>query len=88
LFFETHDPTQVNRQGPDVGSQYRSVVFYLDDEQKAVAEKLIAQLQAKGLKVATELVPAGTFWKAEDYHQDYYKRTGKQPYCHAYTPRF
>lgn len=88
LFFETHDPTQVDRQGPDVGSQYRSAIFYLDDEQKTTAEKLIAQLRAKGLRVATEVVPAGTFWRAEDYHQDYYKRTGKQPYCHAFTPRF
>jgi peptide methionine sulfoxide reductase msrA/msrB len=88
LFFETHDPTQVNRQGPDVGSQYRSVVFYADDEQKATAEKLIGSLRAKGLEVATALEPAGTFWRAEDYHQDYYSRTGKQPYCHSYTPRF
>ena len=87
-FFETHDPTQVNRQGPDVGTQYRSAIFYLDDEQKAIAEKLVGQLQAKGLKVATKVVPAGTFWKAEDYHQDYYKRSGRQPVCHTYTPRF
>lgn len=88
LFFETHDPTQVNRQGPDVGSQYRSAIFTLDDDQKAVAERLIEQLRAKGLDLATEVVPAGPFWPAEDYHQDYYNRTGKQPYCHAFTPRF
>jgi len=88
LFFETHDPTQVNRQGPDVGSQYRSVVFAADEEQRAVAEKLIGLLRAKGLEVATSVEPAGTFWPAEDYHQNYYNRTGRQPYCHAYTPRF
>lgn len=88
LFFETHDPTQVNRQGPDIGTQYRSAVFYLSDEQKAVAEDLIAQLEAKGYDVATEVTEASTFWPAEDYHQDYYAKTGKSPYCHVYTKRF
>lgn len=88
LFFEIHDPTQVNRQGPDIGDQYRSAVFYLNDEQKAITEKLIGQLKEKGFKVATEVVKATTFWPAEDYHQQYYVKTGKQPYCHAYTKRF
>jgi len=88
LFFEMHDPTQVDRQGPDFGDQYRSAIFYVDDSQKQTAEKLIAVLQSKGYKVATELAPVGTFWKAEAYHQDYYETTGKQPYCHAYTKRF
>ncbi len=88
LFFETHDPTQVNRQGPDIGTQYRSGVFYLDDEQKQVAEELIALLREKGIDVATEVTPAGTFWVAEDYHQDYYGKTGGTPYCHAYRPLF
>lgn len=88
LFFETHDPTQLNRQGPDVGTQYRSAVFTLDDEQKATAERLIAILQGKGLEVVTAVVPAGPFWPAEDYHQDYYERHGREPYCHGYTPRF
>jgi peptide methionine sulfoxide reductase msrA/msrB len=88
LFFEIHDPTQVNRQGPDVGDQYRSEVFTTSDEQKAVAEKLIGILKEKGLKVATKVTPAGTFWKAEDYHQDYYAKHKKQPYCHVYTKRF
>lgn len=87
-FFEIHDPTQVNRQGPDIGDQYRSVVFYSDEYQKQVAEKLIGQLKAKGYKVATELAKAETFWEAEQYHQDYYTYTGKQPYCHVYTKRF
>lgn len=88
LFFEIHDPTQVDRQGPDVGEQYRSVVFYKDEDQKQAAGKLIDILKRKGLKVATRLEPAAPFWPAEDYHQDYYVRTGKTPYCHARVPRF
>jgi peptide methionine sulfoxide reductase msrA/msrB len=88
LFFEIHDPTQKNRQGPDIGDQYRSAVFYASDEQKKTTEKLIGLLKGKGLAVATELAKAGTFWTAEDYHQDYYAKTGKQPYCHVYTKRF
>lgn len=88
LFFEIHDPTQVNRQGPDVGEQYKSVVFYANEEQKETAEKLIGLLKAKGFKVATELRPAKDFWVAEDYHQDYYAKTGKEPYCHRPVKRF
>lgn len=88
LFFEIHDPTQVDRQGPDRGDQYRSEVFYTTPEQKAVAEKLIRELTAKGFQVATKVEPATRFWPAEAYHQDYYKKTGKTPYCHARTPRF
>jgi len=88
LFFEIHDPTQVDRQGPDIGGQYRSAIFYVDKQQKQTAEKLAGILQAKGLKVATQIVPATTFWEAEDYHQDYYAKTGKQPYCHARIQRF
>ncbi len=88
LFFEIHDPTQVNRQGPDVGEQYRSEVFYLDDAQKTTTEKLIGILTEKGLKIATKVTPAGTFWPAEDYHQDYYENKGAMPYCHAYVKRF
>ncbi len=82
LFFEIHDFTQVDRQGPDVGDQYRSAIFYRNGDQKRIAENLIRALSGKGLKVATKLEPAGTFWKAEEYHQDYYQKTGKQPYCH------
>ena len=88
FFFEIHDPTQWNRQGPDYGNQYRSAIFYGDEGQKQIAEKLIATLKEKGFRVVTELAKAGTFWKAEDYHQDYYEHTGKQPYCHAYQKRF
>lgn len=88
LFFEIHDPTQSNGQGPDQGPQYRSEVFYLTPEQKAVAEKLIGQLKAKGYNVVTKVTPATKFWPAETYHQDYYDRKGTEPYCHAYTKRF
>lgn len=88
LFFEIHDPTQLNRQGPDVGDQYRSEVFYTTPEQKEVAEDLIAQLKAKGYPVVTKVTPATTFWPAELYHQDYYSRKGSTPYCHRYMKRF
>lgn len=88
LFFEIHDPTQANGQGPDLGPQYRSEVFYLNPEQKAVAEKLIGQLKAKGYNVVTKVTAATKFWPAETYHQDYYDRKGTEPYCHAYTKRF
>lgn len=88
LFFEIHDPTQVGRQGPDVGEQYISAIFYLDDEQKETAEKLIRILEEKGYRVATELRKATEFWEAENYHQDYYDHKGTRPYCHSYTKRF
>lgn len=88
LFFETHDPTQVDRQGPDIGTQYRSGIFYLDEAQRATAEKLVGLLVDRGLEVATEITPAGTFWPAEDFHQDYYGKTGRIPYCHAWRPLF
>jgi len=88
IFFETHDPTQVDGQGPDLGTQYRSEIFYLSDEQKSTAEKLIALLEDKGLDVATALSPATTFYNGEEYHQDYYLKSGGTPYCHAYTKRF
>ena len=88
LFFEIHDPTQRDRQGPDEGHQYRSAVFYVDDEQRAVATRLIGILRDKGYNVATEVTPATTFWPAEAYHQDYYERKGTAPYCHARVERF
>lgn len=88
LFFEIHDPTQVDRQGPDVGEQYRSEVFYLNEEQKKITERLIKQLEDKGYNIATQVTPATTFWKAENYHQNYYDKKGSLPYCHGYTKRF
>ncbi len=88
FFFEIHDPTQVDRQGPDIGEQYRSVVFYENDAQKEVAQKLINILKDKGYNVATKLESASRFWVAEEYHQDYYNNKGSLPYCHAYTKRF
>ena len=88
LFFEIHDPTQRDRQGPDVGLQYRSAVFVADDEQRRVVRALIAELEARGYRVATRVEDAGAFWKAEAYHQDYYQRSGKAPYCHARVCRF
>jgi peptide methionine sulfoxide reductase msrA/msrB len=88
LFLEIHDPTEINRQGPDIGTQYRSEIFYLNDDQKKTAEHLIQILKDKGYKVATRVTKASTFWPAEDYHQDYYERKGTLPYCHGYTKRF
>lgn len=90
LFFETHDQSQVNRQGPDIGTQYRTEIFYFDEEQKENAILLIAQLKAKGLDVATKLTDATglTFWKAGEDHQDYYEKTGGLPYCHIYQKKF
>lgn len=88
LFFEIHDPGQVDRQGPDIGSQYRSAIFYTDDEQKKTVEKLIHILETKGEKVVTELKPAVSFYKAEDYHQKYYEKKGDKPYCHLRKKKF
>jgi peptide methionine sulfoxide reductase msrA/msrB len=88
LFFETHDFTQMNRQGPDIGTQYRSAIFYLNDEQKQIAERLVEILRQKGYNVKTEITPAGKFWSAENYHQDYYNKTGGTPYCHIYRRIF
>ena len=86
-FFELHDPTQYKRQGPDIGEQYRSAVFYADEKQKAVAEALVARLRELGYNVVTELTPAATFYTAEDYHQRFTERTGRGA-CHAPRKRF
>jgi peptide methionine sulfoxide reductase msrA/msrB len=88
LFFEIHDPTQINRQGPDIGYQYRSEIFYLNEDQKQIAERLIKILSDKGFDIATRVTRADTFWEAENYHQDYYNKTGGEPYCHGYIKRF
>jgi peptide methionine sulfoxide reductase msrA/msrB len=88
LFFEIHNPEQENGQGPDIGSQYLSAIFYNDAQEEQIAQRLIDKLESKGLKVATKLYPMTTFYKAEEYHQDYYDKTGKAPYCHTYTKRF
>ncbi len=88
MFLEIHDPTQVGRQGPDIGDQYRSEIFYISESQKETAEKLLGILRSKGYKIATRVTKATEFYEAEDYHQDYYFNNGKLPYCHSYTKRF
>lgn len=84
VFWTVHDPTTLNRQGADVGTQYRSVIFYHNDEQKRLAEKYKKELGASGAwdqAIVTEISPATTFYSAEKYHQDYYKNNPNQPYC-------
>lgn len=88
LFFETHDPTQKNGQGPDIGKQYRSAIFYHNTKEQEIAQQLIAYLESRGYDVATQLIPAGIFWPAEPYHQKYYEKKDGIPYCHFYTKRF
>lgn len=86
VFFTLHDPTTLNRQGNDVGEQYRSVIFYRDEEQKKVAEEVIAELARDKVfdkPIVTAVEPASTFYVAEDYHQDYYANNPYQPYCMA-----
>lgn len=88
LFFETHDFTQTNGQGPDIGPQYLSCIFYSTPEEKEIAKKYINILTEKGYKVATMLKPLSPFWKAEEYHQQYYEHKGDTPYCHVYKKIF
>ena len=86
VFFTIHDPTTLNRQGADVGTQYRSAIFYHSPEQKAVAERVIAELQAEGVwddPIVTEVKPLEIFYPAEEYHRDYYRRNPNQGYCRA-----
>jgi peptide-methionine (S)-S-oxide reductase len=86
VFFATHDPTTLNRQGPDEGTQYRSEIFYHDDSQRALARQVIDELNASGIwhaPIVTELTPMQTFYKAEDYHQGYFRGNPGQPYCTA-----
>jgi len=89
FFFQVHDPTTLNRQGNDIGSSYRSAIFYLSDEQKRIAEDTIADVDASGLwpgKVVTEVTPAGPFWEAEPEHQDYLERYPDGYTCHFARP--
>ncbi|MEA3451448.1 MAG: bifunctional methionine sulfoxide reductase B/A protein [Bacteroidota bacterium] len=88
LFFELHDPTQIDRQGPDIGIQYRSEIFYCTLEQKEISIELIKILMNKGFDVQTGLTEAGEFYPAEKYHQDYYDNKGGTPYCHSRVKRF
>jgi len=88
LFFETHDFTQTNGQGPDIGPQYLSCIFYSTPGEKQIAEKYIHLLEVKGYRVATMLKPVSEFWKAENYHQQYYEHKGTTPYCHKYQKIF
>ncbi len=88
LFFETHDFTQSDGQGPDIGSQYLSCLFYTDAIEKAIAETCIDRLKEKGYSVATFLHPVSIFYFAEDYHQHYYERLGTLPSCHFYKKIF
>ncbi|NIR51613.1 peptide-methionine (S)-S-oxide reductase MsrA [candidate division KSB1 bacterium] len=84
VFWRTHDPTTLNRQGADVGTQYRSAIFYHNDEQKAIAEKSKQETDASDLwpdPIVTEIVPFTQFYEAEEYHHDYYQRNPNQPYC-------
>jgi peptide-methionine (S)-S-oxide reductase len=84
VFFTIHDPTTLNRQGADVGTQYRSAIFYHSPQQKEIAEQVIAELEAAGVwdaKIVTEVKPFTEFYRAEDYHQEYFRKNPSQPYC-------
>lgn len=86
VFFATHDPTTLNRQGNDVGTQYRSVIYYFNDEQKETAQLTIDSLKAEGLNIVTELSPAPTFYPAEEYHQNFFAKNPNQGYCNFAIP--
>lgn len=88
LFFEIHDPAQTDGVGPDLGSQYRSCIFYRDENQKETAERVIQMLRDKGDEVNTLLLPEEPFYIGEAYHQNYYEKTGGEPYCHMRTRKF
>jgi len=85
-FFTTHDPTTKDRQGNDIGSQYRSVVFYTDDDQKPTVDRVINELRDGGVNVVTEVHPASEFYEAEDYHQDFFNKNPAQAYCNFAIP--
>ena len=88
LFFEIHDPGQLNRQGPDRGDQYRSEIFYTTEAQEKTARALIDVLKDAGHEVVTLVSQAGDYWKAEGYHQSYYEKNGQERYCHRRTKKF
>ena len=88
-FWKSHDPTTLNRQGGDMGTQYRSAIFYHDERQRDLAERSKAEADASGAfasPIVTEITPASTYWMAEDYHQDFYQLNPSQPYCMAVIP--
>lgn len=81
VFFATHDPTTLNRQGADIGTQYRSGIYYMNEQQKTESLAFIQKLNEEGPKIVTELKPAGEFYPAEEYHRDYYANNSDAPYC-------
>ncbi len=86
IFFTVHDPTQLNRQGNDIGTSYRSAIFYRDENQKKIAEETIREIEAEGIydkKIVTEITPFDKFYMGEDYHQEYFANNPNQPYCAA-----
>jgi peptide methionine sulfoxide reductase msrA/msrB len=87
-FFEIHDPTQRGGQGPDIGEQYQSCVFYYDKKQQKITEELIRELTLNGYQIATKILPVQPFWSAEEAHQNYYSKHNKLPYCHKPVERF
>ena len=86
VFFATHDPTTLNRQGNDIGTQYRSVIYYYDEDQKQQAQAFIDELKAEDLNIVTELTPVPTFFPAEEYHQNYYEKNPTQGFCNFSIP--
>ncbi|MDT8338024.1 MAG: bifunctional methionine sulfoxide reductase B/A protein [Sulfurimonas sp.] len=87
-FFEIHDPTQTDGQGPDIGEQYLYAVFVSSEEERKIVEALIEKLEANGYKVATKILNSSEFYAADESHQDYYDKKGSEPYCHGYVKRF
>ena len=88
VFFAVHDPTTEDREGPDVGSQYRSAVYYHDEEQREAVEAYVAELEERGVYdgIVTEIAPLDAYYEAEEYHQDYYQKNPNQPYCSIQIP--